>query len=400
MNKLFKSQILFALHPSIWVWICVLFPSLGWAQLTGTYTVGGSSTPDYATIQAAITALNSSGVGLGGVTFNVAAGHTETGANILITATGTSGSPIVFQKSGVGVNPKIRASAGSGASDGIIEVQGGDFITFDGIDLVDSSSNITNTSKMEAGYSFVPSSSTNGCQYNTVKNCTITLSSTNTGSPYTSGINFFRGTIASYISPSNATVLAGTNSFNRITNNLIIGCRTSINVVGSSSVLYYDRGNWIGTSISTGNVVSNWGQGSISNYGIYVLYQDTVRIIGNAITSPNTITTATMYGILLSSSAKNCVIDSNTVSGTSSSSFYAIHLSTVNTNTMFRSNHVNLTSSNGAYLRAYYLSTVHTSTVIKHNTCDLSSSGNENYGLFWSGGTNSSECSNNNFIVR
>jgi hypothetical protein len=42
------------------------------AQLTGTKTVGGGGTPDYATIALAISDLNAQGVGEGGVTFNVA----------------------------------------------------------------------------------------------------------------------------------------------------------------------------------------------------------------------------------------------------------------------------------------------------------------------------------------
>ena len=39
-------------------------------QITGTYTIPGAP---YATIAAAITAINTSGVGAGGVTFNVTA---------------------------------------------------------------------------------------------------------------------------------------------------------------------------------------------------------------------------------------------------------------------------------------------------------------------------------------
>jgi len=82
--------------------------SMSFAQLTGTKTIPG----DYTTIAAAATAVNTSGVGGGGVTFNVAAGHTETG-NIRITATGTDANQIVFQKTGVGANPTITAGIGT-----------------------------------------------------------------------------------------------------------------------------------------------------------------------------------------------------------------------------------------------------------------------------------------------
>ena len=73
------------------------FSQNSFAQLTGTKTIPG----DYATITAAVTDLNTVGVGAGGVTFNVAAGYTETiTAGITITATGTAGNTITFQKSG------------------------------------------------------------------------------------------------------------------------------------------------------------------------------------------------------------------------------------------------------------------------------------------------------------
>src|SRR6476660_8937313 len=66
-----------------------LFATDANAQLSGTKAIPG----DYATIAAAITDLNTAGVGAGGVTFNIAAGYTETAANITVTATGTSANP-------------------------------------------------------------------------------------------------------------------------------------------------------------------------------------------------------------------------------------------------------------------------------------------------------------------
>ncbi|MCB9284683.1 MAG: T9SS type A sorting domain-containing protein [Lewinellaceae bacterium] len=49
--------------------LCLLFPLFAHAQLSGAYTIGGAS-PDYATIAAAVTALNQSGVN-GPVVFNI-----------------------------------------------------------------------------------------------------------------------------------------------------------------------------------------------------------------------------------------------------------------------------------------------------------------------------------------
>jgi len=108
--------------------------------LTGTKTIPGT----YPTIATAISALNTLGVGPGGVTFNVAAGYTETiTATLSLTATGTTGSPIVFQKSSVGANPLVTAySTGTGTpstavQDGIWQLVGSDYVTISGIDLTD-----------------------------------------------------------------------------------------------------------------------------------------------------------------------------------------------------------------------------------------------------------------------
>ncbi|MBU6341380.1 MAG: hypothetical protein KGS48_07800, partial [Bacteroidetes bacterium] len=107
------------------------------AQLTGTKTIPGT----YATLTAAITDLNTQGVGAGGVTFNIAAGYTETLSGRLdITATGTAANPIIFQKNGAGANPVLTsytgiATATSAAMDGMIALIGSDYVTFNGIDL-------------------------------------------------------------------------------------------------------------------------------------------------------------------------------------------------------------------------------------------------------------------------
>ncbi len=95
-----KKNIL--IHFALLVLVAILlFPGNTFAQLTGTKTIPG----DYATIESAINALDTHGVGSGGVTFNVAAGHTETfnsDSSGKIAATGTVSNPIIFQKSGVG----------------------------------------------------------------------------------------------------------------------------------------------------------------------------------------------------------------------------------------------------------------------------------------------------------
>ena len=79
--------------------------------LAGIKTIPG----DYTTLQNAFRALNSNGVGTGGVVFNVAPGHTETLAHPdsgRLSATGTSADPILFRRTpGIpGQNPKVISS--------------------------------------------------------------------------------------------------------------------------------------------------------------------------------------------------------------------------------------------------------------------------------------------------
>ena len=88
---------------------------ISFSQVSGTYSIPG--TP-YPTIASAIAAINSSGVGAGGVTFNIAAGFTETFASntagYINTNTGSASNPVIFQKSGAGTNPRITAGTGTG----------------------------------------------------------------------------------------------------------------------------------------------------------------------------------------------------------------------------------------------------------------------------------------------
>ena len=153
------------------------------AQISGIKTIPG----DYATIAAAITDLSGNGVGPGGVTYNIAAGYTETiTATLMLTVSGTAANPIIFQKSGTGANPKITAYTGgtatpsSAVQDGIWALLGVSYVTINGIDLYDP--NATNPATMEYGYGLFNASATNGCQYNIIKNCVITLSRNNNAS--------------------------------------------------------------------------------------------------------------------------------------------------------------------------------------------------------------------------
>ncbi|MEI7527015.1 MAG: hypothetical protein WCJ95_21885 [Mariniphaga sp.] len=251
--------------------IAIGFSQVAFGQLTGVKTIPGS----YATIAAAITDLNTVGVGAGGVIFNVASGYTEVlTARLDITATGTSTNPIVFQKSGAGADPLLTAYAGTNlmtaaTPDGMWSLTGSDYVTIDGIDLQEAVTNNTPVLQMEYGYGFFKASATNGCQYNTIQNCVVTLNKNNNtlgGNLAVDGskaINVVNALVSDQITVVTPTSTSGTNSYNRFYHNTLQNCNIGIALIGfvdvTSSVLC-DFGNDIGgSSAATGNNIINFG---------------------------------------------------------------------------------------------------------------------------------------------
>ena len=152
--------------------------ALAGAILQGQPIGGVRSIPgDFPTISAAADSLNVHGVGAGGVTFLVASGHSEVSSNILLSTNSASDSqPVVFRKEGAGANPRIIASAGiSSTTDGIVKFAGTDFVTFENIDLSDTSSNGDPVSRMEWGFAILAASDTDASQNITIKGCRITM---------------------------------------------------------------------------------------------------------------------------------------------------------------------------------------------------------------------------------
>ncbi|HNM26468.1 MAG TPA: hypothetical protein PKL15_13595, partial [Saprospiraceae bacterium] len=307
MNKLYTQtarfcQFFSTVLPSRTAFLASLFMLIGLnaaqAQLTGTKNIPG----DYTTISAAVTDLNTQGVGAGGVVFNIAAGHTETiSATISLTATGTSADPITFQKSGSGANPKITSytggtgTPGSATQDGIWRLVGSDYVTIDGIDLMENAANTANPATMEYGYALYKSSGTNGCQNVTIKNCTITLNRVNnaTGSgpavDGSRGIDMVNATPTAATTALTVTAASGSNSNNKFFSNTIQNCNIGIAMIGyaaASPFTLADTGNDVGgSSAATGNTIKNYGGGGTSSpaAGVRTLAQYGLNISYNTI---------------------------------------------------------------------------------------------------------------------
>lgn len=254
--------------------LVLVIATSSWAQLTGQkYIPGSSGLNDYSSIAIAIADLNSQGVGIGGVTFNIASGYTETITSPLsITATGTLANQIIFQKDGSGSNPLITAYTGvetptSAIQDGMWNLIGSDYVTINGIDLYDPNS--TNPSTMEYGFGMFKQDETNGCQYNTIINCIVSLSRENNASGNTIAVDGSRAiNVVNALFTNQTTVLtptqiSGTNSYNKFYSNTLKNCNYGfalIGFAGASPFTLCDFGNDIGgISPETGNTILNFG---------------------------------------------------------------------------------------------------------------------------------------------
>jgi hypothetical protein len=304
--------------------LAMFLSSLSYAQLTGSKTIPGN----YASVAVAIADLNAQGVGLGGVTFNIAAGYNEIFTSVtagrITTLTGSSGNPIVFQKSGTGANPKITAATGTGTLDAIISIAGCDYLTFDGIDLNENAANSTSASQMEWGYAILKASTSNGSQNITIKNCAVTLNKANTAS---TGI-YSNNHLVSATTQLTLVSASGSNSNLKIYGNTLSNCYTGISVSGFSSPTPYDlfdQNNEIGKDGA--NIITDFGGSTVLQKGINTLNQNNLIVANNSITGVVSGNGA-CYGIQLGSSANGSVeLYGNTVTlqymGTGA--FYGIH---------------------------------------------------------------------------
>ena len=385
----------------------------GPVPLTGIKTIPGN----YPSLAAAIADLNLLGVGPGGVTFDVAAGYTETLASLtagLITATGTASDPIIFQKSGVGANPLMTAfSPGvSTTVDYLIAIAGGDYITFDGIDLQENALNTTPTQQMEWGYALVKKQAVapfDGCQNVTVKNCTITLNRANTAA-----VGIYLGNHVS-TSTTSLTITATTDAHNnnRFYHNTIQNCNSGITISGFAAATpytLYDQNNDVGgTSALTGNTIRNYGGTATTAYGAYGLYQNNLNVQYNTISDSadagGAASGGTLYGVFHSTGTNSStLLGHNTVTmtkGANTSSVYGIASSAGGTGTSIISNNtlVNWTcnGSSGAMYFIYSIGTTGTvhvdSNTISNNTT-LNTTGTI-YGIYNSNSTPNITCLNN-----
>lgn len=313
--------------------ICCLSISMAQAQISVTVTNGTNTTPNlsasYASLAAALTDLNAVTAMSGPVTLTLSGSETapvkgfvlgSATLNPVLSATNT----ITLINSGtVTINAGVGTSNGPTASpDGMFILNGADHVTIDGITFTDG--NTTNaTVTMEFGLAMFKRTAGDGCNNNTIQNCTFNMQRINVTSgtaPLVDGsvsIGVYNSTFAAAttaLTPTNGGTLAtnGTNSGNRFYTNTINGGNNGIAIIGfaatvgvgptpNAATFLGDLSNDIGGSSSgTGNIVRNYGGGTSAavpaagirgnnQWSINISYNTVNNNNGSGVNHPNTL---------------------------------------------------------------------------------------------------------------
>lgn len=273
------------------------------AQLIGVKNIPG----DYPDLAAAISDLNTVGVGAGGATLNLLPGNPQTapaggyiigGAGSAVLVTSSAANPITVQGNSNTITAFSPQPTGQ-LFDGIFKLIGADYISITGFTMMENSSNTVLTpaasnTMTEWGVAQLHVSVTDGCQNNTIQGNTISLNRlyTNSFGIYSNNRHSATAVTIADIVTNNTT---GPNSNNKIYSNSISNVNFGICFVGTLADAHMDNGNDIGgTSAATGNTVTNWGGAaplsgflsvSSSSFCIYANYQKNVNIAYNTLIS-------------------------------------------------------------------------------------------------------------------
>ncbi len=255
-------------------------------NLTGIKTVKNSD-GDYTTLTAAVAAINTLGVGTGGLTIEVADNQTitQTTSTNIIRQTGTATNPIVIKRSGTGtIKPIIVATNnGNSAFDTNIGGMGVDYITIDGLDFRSTDG----TGKTETPINFYGYYN-RGCNNIEIKNCDI-----NCGTPVGSdfGIKIAsnaRGTVTGV----GAGIYGNTSNSNiKIHHNTITNAYAAIDFNYNSTLVAQDH------DIEIYNNTITAGSFATFKEGIKLKYCTDVDIYNNSVDGSGVTSTSSMNGI-------------------------------------------------------------------------------------------------------
>ena len=284
------------------------------AQVSGVKNIPG----DYATLAAAITDLNTNGVGTGGAIINLNANQTapSPGYNLGSTAlynTLSAINPLIINGNGNSITGYTGTKAGSvttATNDAILVLTGVDFVTIKRINFLDLVANITTTTCMDNAIGIYNAGTTagsaNGCQNILIDSCVFNLKNQSTsGSGVFIGAFVYASGLASSWNPFGTTpsdmhrlITVSNCNFNEIYNGVTIRSSTSVN---SQFV-----------TISN-NTFNNYGGGTTTCYGIYQSYHDHLTVTGNTFVG-DLLQTTTNYAIFQTTNSGGITnIEGNTI---------------------------------------------------------------------------------------
>jgi hypothetical protein len=392
----------------------------------GTYTIDNTGTntgTNFTSFTDAINDLNFGATFTGNVVINVTAGQSFTENAPVITATGNSSATITFVKSGAGANPLITSNGTTSFNgDAAIVINGGDYFTFNGIDVTAADSSL------EFGYLVRKASFNNAAQFNTITNCKVLMSKRKTYSYaiLQSNDSIISATNTAFNSANNP--IAQTNNNNTYTSNTIgnayngiwlkgistsfrdsnnicsnnnigrVGVPSDIGALSGFTNTYGIYGSNQFTYVASNNVIKNY----TSTGNIYAIYTDgslNVTHSNNDFSEMNIFTNTYyyIYGIYLSSVTNgtvtfNSIHDMN-ANGTSNNYLWGIY-STTTTNVQVSNN--STTNISGIFFHyGYYMATATNSRMSTNTISNITTQGQGGAVLFYMTGGNTDTVDNN-----
>ncbi|MEP6674533.1 MAG: T9SS type A sorting domain-containing protein [Ferruginibacter sp.] len=275
-----------------------------------TTNSGSGLAASYPDLASAITALNAATIS-SPVTITLAGNETAPAGGYAITASGTSTNTIIISGSGGSIITSNAGLTAGSLNDGIFKLIGADYVTIQNFTMQENAANTVvaaaTNNMTEWGVALLYASTTNGSQNNTIQNNTITLNRT-----YLNSFGIYSNSRHSAIAVTTlaeVTSAAGSNSNNKFYGNTITNVNLGISLVGAgTTIAAIDNGNDIGGSAnSTGNIISNWGNGPVASsfisvttspFCIFSTMQINDNISYNTLTSAALTTAVSMFGIV------------------------------------------------------------------------------------------------------
>jgi hypothetical protein len=348
------------------------------SPISGAFTINNAlptAGTNFASFTEAATRLNLDGIS-GPTTFTVSGGpYTE--QFLLNEVAGTSATNTLVINGG---GRTIQFASASSSQRAVVQLNGTDYTTINNL-VIDATGGGTPGTY---GYGVLL---TNAADNDRITNCTVNADIASTSTNFT-GIavngSVTSSTTSGSPSASNAT----------IEGNTVNGGYYGITLVGNGTA-----------SLNAGNVVRNNNIRDFYLYGLYVYYQDGAQIVGNDVARPLRTNGSTFYGIyLLSSRAlaveKNRIHDAFTGNPTSTSTIYALYISTSTVGTAtapndFVNNVIYKMNGNGLQYLVYNVggafSRIYHNTVVSDDQAATTTSAT--YGIYNSG--TSSDVRNN-----